>query len=64
VKFTFWENERANVSKATGKATQSIFSSANFKIKIVVASVLLWILASGTWNDSGVWDDASLWKDS
>lgn len=25
---------------------------------------VVWILATGAWNDSGVWVDTELWKDS
>lgn len=40
--------------------------TATFDLRLtgtVTFDVILWLLATGFWNDNGVWDDASTWID-
>lgn len=38
------------------------FGLAQNRDRIAVA-LLVWLLATGVWNDAGAWDDAANWKD-
>ena len=31
---------------------------------VILRPVVLWLLASGVWDDDGAWDDAAIWKDA
>lgn len=33
-------------------------------VTLLTANYVVWILATGSWNDSGVWVDSDVWKDS
>lgn len=39
------------------------FEIANDIIRSDVAPTLVWILATGFWNDDGIWDDTAVWID-
>ena len=35
----------------------------NESVESGIAPPVIWILSTGSWNDSGVWDDSSSWDD-
>lgn len=47
----------------SGTGVVNLIQSGTGTIPVYTPTDLVWILATGFWNDDGVWDDTAVWID-
>ncbi|WP_133177998.1 hypothetical protein [Rhizobium rhizogenes] len=56
-------SNKGNILMA-GEITSRSLALGRGIVAALVQPVLVWLLATGAWNDAGAWDDTASWKDS